>query len=51
MKLNMKRLYIFKNTSNKIVSIKLLINKIELYHNMNKNLGNIPEKLKKNVVI
>ena len=29
----------FKSTSNKTISIKLLINVIELLHDMNKNLG------------
>ena len=33
----------FKDTSNKTVSIKLLINAIELFHEMNKNLGEIKE--------
>ena len=34
----------FKNTSNKTVSIKLLINTIELFHEMNKNLGEFKEE-------
>ena len=34
----------FKDTSNKTVSIKLLINAIELFHDMNKNLGVIKEE-------
>jgi MoxR-like ATPase len=34
----------FKNTSNKTVSIKLLINTIELFHDMNKNLGEFKEE-------
>ena len=34
----------FKSISNKTVSIKLLINAIELYHNMNIKLGNISEE-------
>lgn len=34
----------FKDTSNKSVSIKLLINAIELLHEMNKNLGDIKEE-------
>ena len=36
----------FKNTSNKTVSIKLLINAIELLHDMNKNLGDFKEREK-----
>ena len=36
----------FKDTSNKTVSIKLLINAIELLHDMNTNLGDIKEELK-----
>ena len=33
----------FKDTSNKTISIKLLINAIELFHKMNKNLGQFNE--------
>ena len=36
----------FKNTSNKTISIKLLINAIELFHDMNKNLGEFKEEEK-----
>ena len=36
----------FKSTSNKTVSIKLLINAIELFHDMNKNLGEFKEQEK-----
>ena len=36
----------FKGTSNKTISIKLLINIIELFHEMNKNLGDIKEEKK-----
>lgn len=36
----------FKNTSNKTVSIKLLINAIELFHDINKNLGFFKEEEK-----
>ena len=34
----------FKNVSNKTASIKLIINAIELYHNMNIKLGSISEE-------
>ena len=37
----------FKITNRKTVSIKLLINAIELYHYMNKNLGDLKEEEKK----
>ena len=37
----------FKITNRKTVSIKLLINAIELYHDMNKNLGDLKEEEKK----
>ena len=36
----------FKNTSNKTISIKLLINAIELLHDTNKNLGEFKENQK-----
>ena len=38
----------FKSTSNKTISIKLLINVIELLHEMNKNLGDFKESEKDN---
>ena len=38
----------FKSTSNKTISIKLLINVIELLHDMNKNLGDFKESEKDN---
>ena len=38
----------FKSTSNKTISIKLLINVIELLHDMNKNLGDFKESEKGN---
>ena len=38
----------FKSTSNKTISIKLLINVIELLHDMNKNLGDFRESEKDN---
>lgn len=37
----------FKNTNNKNVSIKLLINTIDLFHNINKNLGEFNEEKKR----
>ena len=38
----------FKDTSNKAVSIKLVINAFESLHDMNKNLGDFKESKKDN---
>ena len=40
----------FKNTNRKTISIKLLINAIELYHDINKKLGDL-QKEKKNFIL
>ena len=41
----------FKNTNNKNVSIKLLINTIDLFHNINKNLGEFKEEKKGAIIL